>query len=423
MVCSVSDFWQSEAYSLSILIAAFSGIWPYIKLILLGFCWIIPMKQSNREGIIIFLDQMGKFSYIDLFVSLYMIVSFYVSITKELKGYGINIKVVVEPDIGLNTFVIGTAISMIFSHFFLYLDAKYAKPHIKRLRNRQKQQQQQQQQIQQIQQIQQKEEFEDDDIEIDDIEIDDKHLKSRHSWNLSFRPLFSRFVPHSMFGVVIRALMLLTIIYTLWGTIETVFTAPVRYNITGLVGWAVTDPVRSYTPWQIVTEVPTHTDEHGAAGPLSVALAVVIIFCPILLIICMIIIWYIPLKYKHLNIVNVAMQTCMAWTALDVFAIASIAASLELSKVSQWILNQNYAEVCGPGGIIPSIMQKIIGKPVGCFSVDGYLVPGIYLVVAVAISSWILFIYTIHQLYHSKKYFNKLINKNIADKTIFFFNH
>ena len=131
---SVSDFWQSSAYSLSILIAAFSGIWPYVKLLLLGSCWIIPMAQPQREAIIIVLDQMGKFSFIDLFVSLYMIVSFYVSISEEAKGYGVNVKIVVEPDVGLNTFVIGTVLSMLFSHFFLFLDAHYAKPHVAHLR-------------------------------------------------------------------------------------------------------------------------------------------------------------------------------------------------------------------------------------------------------------------------------------------------
>merc|ERR1712154_554653 len=95
---------------------------------------------------------------------------------------------------------------------------------------------------------------------------------------------------------------------------------------------------------------------------------------------------------------NVFLQTCMAWSALDVFALASIAASLQLSRVSQWILNQNYAEICGPGGIIPNAMEKLIGKPTQCFGVDGYLVPGIALVCGVSISSWIICIYTIRQI-------------------------
>ena len=123
LVSSVSDMWQSGAYGLSILIALFSGIWPYVKRILLGITWRVPMRPPARSSLLQFLDQMGKFSFIDLFVSRYMIVSFYVSITKQFDGYGLNIKVVVEPDVGLNTFVIGTVASMLYSHCFLYLDA------------------------------------------------------------------------------------------------------------------------------------------------------------------------------------------------------------------------------------------------------------------------------------------------------------
>merc|ERR1712154_528376 len=125
----------------------------------------MPMKQSQRQSIIIFLDQMGKFSFIDLFVSLYMIVSFYVSISEIFHGYGLNIKVVVEPDIGLNTFVIGTVISMIFSHYFLYLDAKYATPPPPTSNN-------------------------DDDI--------DAHIAE----NDSCSPLCVRYAPQSMLGIV-----------------------------------------------------------------------------------------------------------------------------------------------------------------------------------------------------------------------------
>lgn len=409
LVDSVSDFWQSKAYSLAILIAMFSGIWPYIKLLLLCYCWIIPMKQINREGILIFLDQMGKFSFIDLFVSLYMIVSFYVDITEQLphNGVGFNLKVVVEPDVGLNTFVIGTVISMIFSHLLLYLDAKYAKPHIKK-----------------VIALQQTDYIDDDDYNKEQQQI--KNIKNKHEWNISFKPFFIKYLPFSYFGILMRSIMLLLIWITLYMIIDTVFIAPVRYNITGLVGFFVSNPQRSYSAWQIVTEVPSHTDEHIAAPPLSACLFFTIIFFPILLLLLIVFIWHLPLKHKYLNYLNILMQVSMAWSALDVFAVASIAASLELSRVSQWILNDSYAKVCGtnPPGIIPTILTHLTGRDSGCFSVDGYLVsPGIYIVVIGAIFAWILFIYTIYQLYKSNKYLKSEINKSLPDKTIFFFNH
>ena len=191
--------------------------------------------------------------------------------------------------------------------------------------------------------------------------------------------------------------------------IDSVFISPVRYDITGLVGFFVTNPQRAYSAWQIVSEIPSHTDEHTAAPLLAICLFVVIIFIPILLLLLMVIIWYFPVRYKYLHYLNILMQVSMAWSALDVFAVASVAASLELSRVSQWILNDEYANICGiPNGIIPQILNVITGKDVGCFAVDGYVVsPGIEIVIIGATVAWILFAYTIHQLYKSKQYFNK----------------
>ena len=45
--------------------------------------------------------------------------------------FGFTLYVTVEPAVGINTFVIGTVISMLFSHYFLFLDANYVKPKIK----------------------------------------------------------------------------------------------------------------------------------------------------------------------------------------------------------------------------------------------------------------------------------------------------
>ena len=41
---SVRDMWNSEVYALSLLIGVFSGAWPYLKLLLLLFCWAAPVR-------------------------------------------------------------------------------------------------------------------------------------------------------------------------------------------------------------------------------------------------------------------------------------------------------------------------------------------------------------------------------------------
>lgn len=53
------------------IIACFSGLWPYTKLILMLLCWclkehILPPKR--RETILVILDAAGKWSLVDAYV-------------------------------------------------------------------------------------------------------------------------------------------------------------------------------------------------------------------------------------------------------------------------------------------------------------------------------------------------------------------
>eukprot|EP01084_Bolivina_argentea_P218830 371277_1 len=48
LTSSIDDFWAAKAYELAFVIAAFSGAWPYIKLLLLLVIWLHPMKTKQR---------------------------------------------------------------------------------------------------------------------------------------------------------------------------------------------------------------------------------------------------------------------------------------------------------------------------------------------------------------------------------------
>lgn len=79
--------WNAKVYPLAILIAAFSGIWPYVKLIMMLLCWILPPSKisiKRREKILIFLDTVGKYSLIDGYMLVMMVVSFRYHLNKNL---------------------------------------------------------------------------------------------------------------------------------------------------------------------------------------------------------------------------------------------------------------------------------------------------------------------------------------------------
>lgn len=44
-----------------------------------------PMKASHRRKGLLFLDQFGKFTFIDLYVMIFMAVSFYITISEQVQ--------------------------------------------------------------------------------------------------------------------------------------------------------------------------------------------------------------------------------------------------------------------------------------------------------------------------------------------------
>jgi hypothetical protein len=60
---TVHDMWQAKVYPLAIIIALFSGAWPYAKVLLMLFCWLCPvwvLPPRQRETAMIWLDALGK---------------------------------------------------------------------------------------------------------------------------------------------------------------------------------------------------------------------------------------------------------------------------------------------------------------------------------------------------------------------------
>lgn len=86
LIDSVQDMWNAKVYPLAILVAAFSGIWPYVKLLMMMACWLIPpsrLSVKKREKTLIFLDTVGKYSLIDGYILVMMVVSFRYHLEKK----------------------------------------------------------------------------------------------------------------------------------------------------------------------------------------------------------------------------------------------------------------------------------------------------------------------------------------------------
>jgi hypothetical protein len=79
MARSTVDIWNAGGKALAIIILVFSGIWPYTKQLMTLAIWFMPptrLSVSHRESILLWLDRLGKWSMIDIFVLVISIAAF-----------------------------------------------------------------------------------------------------------------------------------------------------------------------------------------------------------------------------------------------------------------------------------------------------------------------------------------------------------
>ena len=150
---SVRALWDAKSYALAILVVVTSVSWPYVKLILALFSWLAPIRNPlRREKLIHWLDVLGKWSFVDIFVLLIVSVAFR---STSDQGYGrkislnfsvfltyynifsnnsscndrftfetVLIEVYIVPKWGFYGFVFGSIMSLLVTHFVLYRHIK-----------------------------------------------------------------------------------------------------------------------------------------------------------------------------------------------------------------------------------------------------------------------------------------------------------
>jgi hypothetical protein len=117
---TVRDMWAAGVYPLAVLIAFFSGAWPYVKLLVMLASWVVPtswLTVERREFLLVVLDILGKWSLVDFFVMVLMVCAFYF----EMVVYPevMLVTVTVKPAWGFYSFLLATMISLGLGHTIL----------------------------------------------------------------------------------------------------------------------------------------------------------------------------------------------------------------------------------------------------------------------------------------------------------------
>lgn len=121
---TVQQMWDAKVYPLSILIAFFSGGWPYVKLMVMMAALVLPpslLSGQTRGTLLKFVDAYGKWSLVDFFVMCMFLCAFYFDMRLGHVRGNPDIEVVlrVVPTFGFYGFLLATLISLGQGHLVL----------------------------------------------------------------------------------------------------------------------------------------------------------------------------------------------------------------------------------------------------------------------------------------------------------------
>ncbi|KAL7484832.1 hypothetical protein ACHAW6_010713 [Cyclotella cf. meneghiniana] len=127
---TMREMFEAGVYLLMLLILFCSGIWPYVKLLMLLFAWMASTRRLppvRREQILYLLDSLGKFSLIDAYVLVLMMVAFRYELDVANAG---TLNVFVTPKFGFYSFLFATIMSLVSGHVMLFFHRRTLVPRI-----------------------------------------------------------------------------------------------------------------------------------------------------------------------------------------------------------------------------------------------------------------------------------------------------
>jgi len=121
----VSEMWKAEVYWCTVLVVAFSLVFPFVKLISLTILWFLPSHTGGQRSFLRVLSYVGRFSLLDIFVELIVLALAHNQGSKTI-GFGKFKKTVVlfetETHLGLPMFIAAIILNMICSEAMCWLE-------------------------------------------------------------------------------------------------------------------------------------------------------------------------------------------------------------------------------------------------------------------------------------------------------------
>jgi hypothetical protein len=339
---TVTDMWEAGVYPLSILIAFFSGAWPYIKLAGMFGSWFTPssvVSVKRREWCLEWLDILGKWSLLDAYVMVMMMVAFHVEL---IIAPGLTVTVIVIPKVGFNLFLLATMISLGLGHIAiachrLTTEGKFKAKnttkesvgtHVFKWRT-----------------------WDPTAVapvsapaSIDDVNIANSPNSKSHSTAAPGKLIFQKF-QFTQFGFFLVALL---IVCSILVVIAGAFMYTFEFHFKGLTGYLLkSDADTAYSLVKTGTSVATSTGhpDNFYVRWIQAAFFGFGVAMPLGFLFLILIVWTIPLNLDLFRQLVVLAEVANAWNAIDVFVVSVVAALLELHQFAAFIVGDSCDDI------------------------------------------------------------------------------
>lgn len=340
LINSVHDMIQAKVWALAVIVAFFSGAWPYIKLLLMLLCWLAPprlLSEGHRHRMLMALDALGKWSLIDSFMMIMFIVAFRFHLVTPPAGPGADsaeysaIDVLVKPCAGIFTFVCATILSLLTGHLMLAA-----------------------------------------------------HRHAENNLGTSGRGKVAGGKTRlcssapAAWRVVVPLLLVLCALLQQVGVFQETF----RFEFRGLTGWMLDeDAVRGFSVVGLANALPGDSPNPTGLGVifLQATMLIFVVATVFMHLGVLMALWLAKLSEASQRRLFYAAEVLNSWVALDVFMVCIIASVLQIEQFSHFIIGSRCDAI---NGIIAEYLDSEVGGIDECFDVRSTLSRGTWLLVA-----------------------------------------
>jgi len=373
LASSINQMWDAGVYALAIIIALASGAWPYTKQLLLLFSWFAPttvLHPAARGRLLEILDALGKWSLIDFYVLIMLMVGFKFYITSTMVSSlsllppdVLVLDVTVVPGWGIFGFVLAVMGSLFLNHTMTYWHRKIIRA--------------------------------DEDLQDAILGTLVKDLRtpriplSRHRFNI----LDAEGRPYR-YSVTVRISLIAAFVFSFFMIIIGAVVPSIVFQFEGLGGLALEliDSGLAQQTYSVASiGVSLINGSDGSAGStigiifLQILFMLFSLILPLLLCILMVVIWVVPLTLREQLLLYFAAEILSAWETLLVLVLSLIGAVLQISQLAQFIVNYASGNLCT---LIQQELQSYFPNPSDamCFNVIASLVPTSAIIICAAVA-------------------------------------